>query len=186
MTASNDIIQADSLKFMKTLPSQSFDAIITDPSYDLTDHQKFQFHSEFERLCSGVIIVFCKPENQWKDESDQYLFWVKPISTKNYNRSYPRFVEMIQIFGEHAWNTDRHWSQYNNVFTDVINNPVHPHRKPYTLMERLVLNHTNQADEILDPFAGSGPVHEACMIHFRNSVSVEIEPKYVEYIRSLD
>lgn len=181
----NDIVQGEALGIMKGLANNSFDAIITDPEYDLSDLRKFQLHSEFTRLCDNVIIVFCKPENQWREYPDQYLFWVKPISTKNYSKSYPRFVEMIQIFGKHAWNTDRHWSQYINVFTDVIVHPVHPHRKPYTLVERLVLNHTNPGDRVLDPFAGSGPVHEACVNHGRNSVSIEIDPKYIEYMSSL-
>lgn len=79
------------------------------------------------------------------------------------------------------WNCNRHWSQYTNVFMDLVDDAKkHPYRKPPSLIERLILNHTNEGDTILDPFAGSGVVKEVCMKLGRNSISIEIEGKFLQ------
>jgi len=76
-----------------------YDLIITDPPYDFTEEQKTLLHKEFLRISKGWVIVFSPPENQWILPADQYLFWIKPISTKNTSKSYSRFVEMIFVYG---------------------------------------------------------------------------------------
>ena len=159
------------------MPVDKVDAIITDPPYDFDWEEKDRFHSEFERIAK-LSIVFCPPENQWKifPRATQYLFWIKPISTKNTSKSYSRFVEMIQVFGRHEWNTHRHWSQYTNVFHDLVEERDHPYRKPLSLMERLVLNHTQEGDWVLDPFMGSGTTGVASLKNNRNFIGVELDP----------
>ena len=164
----------DCLEILKTMPDSSVDAIITDPPYDFNWKEKYRFHSEFERI-SRLSIVFCPPENQWKifPRATQYLFWVKPISTKNTSKNYSRFVEMIQVFGRNEWNTSRHWSQYTNVFNDLVESKLHPYQKPLSLMTRLVLNHTKKGDIVLDPFMGSGTTGVACLENERNFIGIE-------------
>ena len=133
-----ELYNKESLEYLKELPVNSVNAVITDPPYDFDFEMKDTFQREFERICSGVIIVFCPPENQWQifPRSDQYLFWIKPISTKNTSKNYSRFVEMIQVFGRGEWNADRHWSQYTNVFTDLVDSKLHPYQKPLSMMKR--------------------------------------------------
>lgn len=149
----------DCVEMMKQIPDQSIPCILTDPPYNISNHDMVRVHSQFVRICKGVILVFCPPENQWVLPAEQYLFWIKPISTKNTSLSYSRFVEMIQIYGRLRWNCHRHWSQYTNVFTDLVDDTKdHEFRKPPSLIERLIRNHTDPGDIILDPFAGSGVV----------------------------
>jgi len=152
--------------------------ILTDVPYDLKQEQKEFLHSKFTRI-APCVIIFSPPENQWLHPADQYLFWVKPISTKNTSKSYSRFVEMIFIYGRSTWNWDRHWSQYTNVFTDLVDDAAHhTYRKPPSLIERLIRNHTNPGDTVFDPFAGSGVVADVCMKLGRNSYSIERDSKY--------
>ena len=107
--------------------------------------------------------------------------WIKPISTKNTSRRYSRFVEMMFLYGNGTWNSDRHWSQYTNVFTDLVDDSrQHPFRKPPSLIVRLVLNHTNEGMTILDPFMGSGSVGEVCSKLKRNYIGIEKELAYFE------
>ena len=81
---------------------------------------------------------------------------------------------MIFFYGRHVWVNDRHWSQYTNVFMDLVDDASkHPYRKPPSLITRLIKNHTNRRDTILDPFAGSGVVREVCMDLGRSSISIE-------------
>lgn len=153
--------QMNAFKLLPTLDDKSVDLILTDPPYDFNQDQKEFLHEQFLRISRYGIIVFSPPENQWIHPADRYLFWQKSISTKNTSGKYSRFVEMIFLYGDFKWITGRHWSQYTNVFTDLVDDAKkHPHRKPPSLIERLILNHTEEGDLILDPFAGSGVVGE--------------------------
>jgi len=77
------------------------------------------------------------------------------------------------VFGKNTWNHDRHWSQYNNVFTDLVESKKHPYQKPLSLMTRLVLNHTNEGDVVRDPFMGSGTTGLACLQDVREFIGIE-------------
>jgi DNA modification methylase len=172
-------ICGDSFFVVSTMQDKSVDCILTDPPYDFDGALKESWHYHLKRVCRGVVIVFGPPENQWIQPADQYGFWVKPISTKNTSKSYSRFVEMIFFYGRGSWDADRHWSQYTNVFMDLVDDAsLHPYRKPPSLIERLVRNHTCLGDLILDPFAGSGVVREVCMRTGRNSFSIEKNSDY--------
>lgn len=175
MTHSN-MVYGDAAKLIKDVPDNSVDLILTDPLYNIKpDEQKF-YYGEFRRVVrsTGWIILFCKPENQWVIKPDQYLFWVKPISTKNTSKSYSRFVEMIFVYGYGTWVANRHWSQYTNVFTDLVDSKLHPYRKPPSLLKRLILNHTNEGDLVLDPFAGSKTTLEEAIALGRRAKGFEI------------
>jgi|WetSurMetagenome_2_1015567.scaffolds.fasta_scaffold00049_23 site-specific DNA-methyltransferase (adenine-specific) len=178
------ILNQNSLDYVTQKGSKTVDCIITDPPYDFDLVTKKLYQNEFERICKGNIIIFCPPENQWFPErAKQILFWVKPISTKNTSKSYSRFVEMIMVFGDGTWNADRHWSQYTNVFTDLVESKEHPYKKPLSLMTRLVLNHTNPFDTVLDPFMGSGTVGEVCSLNHRSYIGIERDPEYFTMAR---
>jgi DNA modification methylase len=181
-------LNLDSFDALKTCKDNSFDMILTDPPYNFTDKEKEYLHKEFLRICSGVIIVFAPPENQWILPADQYLFWIKPTSTKNTSKNYSRFVEMMFVYGRNKWNSDGHWSKYTNVFTDLVDtSSVHPFRKPLSLLERLIQIHTDVGDRVLDPFAGSASIGEVCDRFSRDYVGfekdLEMYTKTVERLR---
>lgn len=172
------IQRGDAFKILPRLGSDSFDLILTDPPYDFKPSQKAFLHNEFLRISRGGIIVFSPPENQWILPADQYLFWIKPTSTKNTSKRYSRFVEMIFLYQNLIWNTDRNWAQYTNIFTDLVdNNKLHPFRKPPSLIERLLLNHTDEGQTVLDPFAGSGVVEEVCRKLHRVCLSYDLKAR---------
>lgn len=174
----NDWITGDSFEILPKLGDKSIDLILTDPPYHLGITEKMILHAEFKRICRGAIVVFMPPENQWLHPAQHYLFWIKPISTKNTSKSYSRFVEMIFVYEVTTWNNDRHWSQYTNVFTDLVDDTSkHGYRKPPSLIERLIRNHTNPGDFILDPFAGSGVVAEVADRLGRGHLSIDIDPR---------
>lgn len=169
------MIIANTFEYLQTLQDQSFDLVLTDPPYDLDEEEKRFLHSQFLRV-GRAVIVFAPPENQWTRPADQYLFWIKPISTKNTSQRYSRFVEMIFLYGDLKWNTGRHWSQYTNVFLDLVDDSrKHSFRKPPSLIERLIRNHTNKGDTILDPFAGSCVVEDVGIRLGRDVTSVDWE-----------
>lgn len=173
-------ILGDSRIILPDIQTGTMDIVITDPPYDFDKETKWFFHREMMRVSKHGLIVFCPPENQWILPADQYLFWEKPMSTKNTSKRYSRFVEMILIYENvdngMKWRTGRHWSQYTNVFRDLVDDAtLHAFRKPPSLIERLILNHTDPGDLILDPFAGSFVVADVAERLGREHISIEID-----------
>lgn len=173
-----DIINADSYAWLRGQPNNSVDHVITDFVYT----EKFPL-DELLRITKGNIITFCSPENQ-PFIPDEYLFWIKTPSTKNYSRKCGRFVEMILVFRQGNVFNKLHWSQMTGVYTDLVIEPEgHQWRKPLSLIERLVRIYTNIGDTILDPFCGSGTTLQACKNLARNSVGIDISPEWVKYCK---
>lgn len=59
----------------------------------------------------------------------------------------------------------------------------HPTQKPLKLIMDLVEKHSNVGDLVLDSFAGTGTVGEACQILNRNFILIEKDEKYFELIK---
>lgn len=54
--------------------------------------------------------------------------------------------------------------------------------KPVALIERALRNHTDPAELVLDPFAGSGSTLIACHRAGRVAALAEIDPRYADVI----
>jgi len=181
---SQTIIHGNSFELLQDIPTNSVQAIITDPPYDFTHSDMDILNMEFMRISKGSIIIFCPPENQWYSDdipTPEYGFWVKPVSTKNTSKRYSRFVEMIMFYHKEGavWDSSRHWSQYTNTFHDRVEAKMtHPFTKPLSLMRRLIENHTNEGDIILDPFAGSGATLRAAKSVNRGFIGIEKDAEY--------
>ena len=168
-----ELILGDCFYELDNMKDKCVDFVLTDPPYDLSYSERCLLHAKLLRVCKGAIAVFCPPENRWQPTCDQYLFWIKPISTKNTSKSYSRFVEMIQVWNGNVWNDNRHWSQYTNVFTDLVDDKSHAHVKPLSMLIRLIRNHTNEGDIVLDSFMGSGMTGVACKRTNRGFIGIE-------------
>lgn len=159
--------------------------IITDPPYEI-DWFIGMLRS-FEQLgFKGNVIAFCKPENQWPDP-DEHLYWIKPLSTKNFSKRCGRFVEVICVYRDWTVFNVLHWSQMTGVYHDLIDYPIdiHPYKKPLSLMERLVRIYTNPGDTVLDPFMGSGTTGDACRRNGRDFIGIELDDNYFKYASEL-
>lgn len=146
------------------------DAIITDPPYD-----KPCSKVELLSYTNGHVLVFCAPENQYF-VADEYAFWNKTPSTKNYIKSLGRFIEIILILRQGTTFNKLHWSQMTGIYDDrLIEKPEHPYEKPLALIERLVRIYTNPGDTVFDPFMGSATGALACWNLGRNYIGCEVD-----------
>ena len=167
--------------------------ILTDPPYDFTLDEMASYSSWFNSLVGlkAWKIIFCPPENQWvyiqeETQKPQYLFWEKPISTKNTSKTYSRFIEIIKVYGKGYWNPRNHWSNYVNIHTDRVEGKIiHPFQKPLALATRLILNHTRPGDTVIDPFMGSGIFGVAAKLAVRNYIGIERAPLIYEGAKKL-
>lgn len=161
----------------------SVDFIITDPLYDMPKEDQLWYQDQFERICDGNILVFGAPENIWPFE--KLLFWVKQPSTKNYSRSFGRFVETISLHQRGTYHNDEYWGNYTGVYNDTLEGPrVHGFQKPVSLIERFIRILSNPGDLIFDPFMGSGSHLVAAKNLGRNYLGIEIDPVTYELAKS--
>ena len=172
-----NLYHGDAWQLIQSMPDKSVDCIITDPLYNCDLNIK-----ELRRICRGNIVVFCAPENQFF-KPDEFMFWVKTVSTKNYSKHVGRFVEMILILRGGTFNV-LYWSQMTGVYDDkLIHPPVHPFEKPLSLIERLVRIHSNPGDTVFDPFMGSGSTIKASLNLGRHGIGCEQDEKTFESTR---
>lgn len=60
---------------------------------------------------------------------------------------------------------------------------VHPTEKPIEMLERLIMDASDEGDTILDPFMGSGTTGAACVNTNRSFIGIELDPGYFEIAR---
>lgn len=77
---------------------------------------------------------------------------------------------------------DEHQRMFRQLWDDIKGERQKDHPAPYPadLAERLIRMFSFVGDTILDPFAGTGSTAVAASRCGRNSVSVELEPEYVD------
>ena len=97
---------------------------------------------------------------------------VKPI-TKHLGLTYEDLVPKFNNLMTHhsVWN-------YNMAKRNV----VHITPKPIDLLKNIILHTTDEGDVVLDCFAGSGSLGQACKETKRKVVLIEKEKKYCDYI----
>lgn len=78
---------------------------------------------------------------------------------------------------------DTEYNTYPKSTVNVSNQKeqiIHPTEKNVELMKWLLLISSNENDNILDPFMGSGTTAEACKLTNRNYIGFEIDDTYYE------
>ena len=172
----------DSSLILPSMKDKTFDFVIGDPPYENSTLINMAAY-EGRRISRGALVLFMYPEDVQTLEykPDQITHWVKPISTKNTAKRYSRFVEAICVWHGDLFNQELHWSTRSGVFTDsLIDKQDHAHKKPESLIEKLIKLHCPPGGAILDPFGGSGTV-ETVGTRLGYSVrSIEISQELVD------
>lgn len=74
------------------------------------------------------------------------------------------------------WLGDRKQISVWNVSNVARGQRIHPTEKPVGVYAIPIANHTDLGDEVIDPFAGSGVIFEACQDSGRIGLGVELCP----------
>ena len=192
------IIHGDCLEVLKTLPSGSVDAVVTDPPYGI----KWAGHNASTRKWNAIagdvgnldlrpvltmecpVVSFganCYPEQL--PHRGRWVCWDKRVN-ENADR-------MLGSPFELAWSnrTSGFDNMYRIMHGGVVNadghgiKRVHPTQKPVALMCRIIEDFTKPGDTILDPFMGSGTTGVACINTGRKFIGIEIDAGYCEIAR---
>ena len=115
------------------------------------------------------------PNGIVKNDLEHILFFRKP---GGYRKPTPHMEEQSFI------STEDYSKLFSPVWTDVTGQlrKHHPAPYPIEIPRRLVRMFSYAGDTVLDPFAGTGTTAVAAGEAGRNSISVEIEPSYVDLI----
>lgn len=112
----------------------------------------------------------------------RFIEWIKtnpvPLNSKTNYLTNSREIALVGVKGgKPTFN-----SEYDN---GIYNHPIchdkdrfHPTQKPLSLIEELVLKHSNESDLVLDCFMGSGTTGVACKKLNRNFIGMEINETY--------
>lgn len=113
------------------------------------------------------------------------LVWCKTNPTPLCNNKYLDDLEFqiqikskdYKIGGEYKTKSKFYVSQINKKDKKKY---MHPTVKPLELIEKFIINHSNEKDIILDPFMGSGSTGVACKHLNRNFIGIELDKEYFE------
>jgi modification methylase len=115
------------------------------------------------------------PNGIVKNDLEHILFFRKP---GGYRKPTPEMERRSFI------STDDYARWFTPVWTDVTGQIRKDHPAPYPVEvpRRLISMCSFSGDTVVDPFGGTGTTAIAAMETGRNSITVEIEPKYIELI----
>ena len=183
------LIKADAFEvFAKAEPA---DFVFLDPPYEdiplirkiITEyvHQRWRLMKSNARnamVCFMWLRDVPRVFQKFFTYPDNIVVWEKPYSTKNTSKDYSSFLEAICVWHGKYFNKDLHWANRTGIFVDrLIEKPVFEHKKPDTLVERLIKLHTPDGGTVLDLFAGTGTVKSVCDRCGFSSLSCDIAPK---------
>jgi DNA modification methylase len=115
------------------------------------------------------------PNGVVKNDLEHILFFRKP---GGYRKPTPEMERQSFI------STEDYTKWFAPVWTDVAGQLRRDHPAPYPLEvpRRLIRMFSFAGDVVVDPFAGTGTTALAALEMGRNSISIEIEPSYVDLI----
>ena len=115
------------------------------------------------------------PNGIVKNDIEHVLFFRKPGGYRSPTAEMERLSHIA---------TDDYMKWFAPVWTDVAGQLRRDHPAPYPLEvpRRLIRMFSFVGDTVLDPFAGTGTTALAALETGRHSLSLEVEPSYVELI----
>ena len=180
----------DCLEFMRTLPDNCVNAVVTDPPYGVgiaswdMELPPQKILSECLRVSSGPVVWFGGAKNilgfsKYRPQPERLIVWHVTFSLA--------FAKANEIY--YKWHPIWCWQlpeKQDALSRDVLNYPVagnngfdHPAKKPERLMQQLV-GIAPPGATVLDPFMGSGTTGVACVQTGRSFIGCEIDASYFE------
>lgn len=200
------ILQGNCIELIGKIADQSINSIITDPPYflgmthngskgvfnDLAVCKPFyeKLFYEYKRVLKpdGCIYFF----TDWRGYSFYFPLFDKILKANNMlvwakkgrptQNCYGFGHELIIFHGKIKktiiTNVIADIRSFNNGAKKTNGEKVHPTQKPIELLEKFILDSTNEDDLILDTFMGSGTTGVACIKTDRRFIGIELDDNY--------
>lgn len=205
----NRIVKSDCIKFMRNMPNNCIDLIITDPPYG--DNIAYGFTNKTIKNNQNPLVnclALAECYRILKKNSTLYNFtnWKHYPFLSEFITRYTKFkIRHVIVWRKHNFGMGyafRHQFELILVlekgnpkykltnFSDVQNadhinhnGKTHPHQKPLDLLIKMIEHSSEEGDLIFDPFCGSGSTCVASQMKKRKWLGVELENKYVNLAR---
>ncbi len=206
------IIHGECIEELRDMEENSVDLVVIDPPYFVPAQHyntrkafkrnfgdlgvmEFFFKEVFKELTrvlkpTGCLYVFCDGQSYpifyyhlyQYCKSVRPLIWNKKTSINGYHW---RHQHELIIFAQMPENVkvptgDGDILEYRAV---KVGERIHPAQKPVDLLKRLIEKSSNEGDIVLDCFAGSGSLGDACKELKRNFILIE---KELDYYRTIE
>jgi len=194
----NEILQADSLSYMRSLPDNFVDLTLTDPPYGVgmaghgkiggggkaftkctwDDHRLDKaYMDEILRVSKNAIIFGGNYYADMLPPSRCWVVWFKKEGLPS--NSFADAELAWTSFDQNTRVCSVRWNGWVKDLSEHEEMTAHPTQKPLELMRWILDKYSNRGDLILDPFCGSGTTCVAAKQLGRNYIGVEINPLYV-------
>lgn len=200
------LLQGDCIELLEKIPEHTVNSIITDPPYflgmthngykgafnDLAICKPFyeKLFNEYKRVLKpdGCVYFF----TDWRGYAFYYSIFEKIIGVNNllvwtkhgrpslnsYGFGYELIIFHGKIITTQITNVITNIKSFNIGARKTNGVKVHPTQKPIELIEKFILDSTNEGDLILDTFMGSGTTGAACIKTDRRFIGMEIDEEY--------
>jgi site-specific DNA-methyltransferase (adenine-specific) len=179
----------DCVEYMRTLPDQSIDVIVTDPPYGIGKAKwdisfPTDWIDEAWRVTSRMLVMQGSGGVVNAGQAiGKYRECVVLHSRNGMSRSAIAFGNYIPVLacGDWKWKARPNLLAFNVSMKEKID---HPCPKPLAAMELLIDRYTEPGWTVFDPYAGSGTIGVACVKAGRKFIGCEIEPKYFDIAKT--
>ena len=182
------VFTGDCLDVLKTLPSGSIDAVVTDPPYGLGFRGEKWDESIPDWLgtargISPVVVFTTAPTTQWDyPKPDWVCCWYREASnSRSRLRGGFNHWSPVLVYGTPKFPVDS--KKLHAIQHAYPKGFPHPSPKPEALMVWLVSHACDGDALVLDPFAGSGTTGVAAIKTGRRFIGIEIDEKYAAIAR---
>jgi site-specific DNA-methyltransferase (adenine-specific) len=205
----NKVHCADCLEFMKQIPDNSIDLVLTDPPYWMSyvssrrniKHEAIEDDNNLDRVPEFMqeifriqkqdthCYIFCNDYWFWKFREyaekvwytiKRTLIWIKNNHTSwDLEWDYANITEFCLFL--HKWRRLLKWKRQNNLLKfDRESCDDHPTVKNKEMMKYIIEKSSDKWDIILDCFLWSWTTAVACKELWRDFIWIEKEQKYVD------
>lgn len=202
----NDVFLGDAGIILKSFKNETFDCCITDPPW--SEYKDPELRSDQAKLLPIFLELFRVmkrdsflflitsstdfyfytvelPKLGFKVQSYPIIWWkTKTITHGRAPWQFARDYEpiLVAVKGDPSLTTGIELSsilKYDNLHYSKM---IHPHEKPIALITNLLRVSTHPGAKVIDVFAGSGVVLEACKLNDRRYIGIEKEKKFYDQI----
>lgn len=204
----NRIYNEDCLEGMKRISDNTVDLVVTDPPYCIgttsngqkgswTDNNLIRpffdaYFRELKRVCKDKSELYINTD--WRTYPFLYPIMQKYFNIKNlivwdyewikagshYRFSHEFIIYAIQGDVKRKFSASERDVWRIRPINYTSKEKLHNAQKPIELVQKMIMNSSNEGDVILDTFMGSGTTAIACIENNRNYIGFEIDENYYQ------
>ena len=123
--------------------------------------------------------AFYWKSTQWGLPTEDVYYEILKIPTKA-NIIKKDYAELKKIYDQERYTFNNQKTFHSIIDCEINEKKLHTCEKPQDLLQKIILTSSNEGDIVLDCFAGSGSLAQACIETGRNFLCCERDEKYVE------